>query len=258
MTTKTSTITRIWHGETLPEHGDKYFAVLKDTGIQEYINTKGVRTVKILREDKVDSSHFCIITEWNDLESLISFTGGRVKDAKYYKEDDEYLLEKEKEVLNLRCFPVFGGLKNYAELLDSLFKGGNWVDVSFQEVLKNISYEAAVERRISSRHTIYEIVHHVIQWRLFLLTRLKRKKDPKYPISNDTDWLERQHLNASDWENLKIQFKVFQQELVVYLGQFDDQLLEEKVPERQYDYRYLINGIIQHDYYHLGQIVILS
>ena len=38
----------------------------------------------------------------------------------------------------------------------------------------------------------------------------------------------------------------------------DDQKLKEKVGGRNYDFFYLLHGIIHHDVYHLGQIAILK
>jgi hypothetical protein len=34
----------------------------------------------------------------------------------------------------------------------------------------------------------------------------------------------------------------------------EDAFLEEKVDYRNYNFRFLLNGLVQHDIYHLGQI----
>ena len=47
-------------------------------------------------------------------------------------------------------------------------------------------------------------------------------------------------------------------ELVKELSTKDNDFLNETVPGSEYDYYTLIHGIIQHDIYHAGQIVILK
>ena len=251
-------ITRIWHGKTDIRNGDTYLNILKTTGLKEYLNSNAVKSIKILREDRSNSCHFWLVTEWKDFDSVKIFTGENPTLAKYYRVDDKFLLEKENEVLNLKTYSIYGELSGFVELLETLFRGGNWTDVSFHDVLQGISFEVAVRRKMPNRNTIFEILHHVIQWRLFLLTRLKRRIKPDCPLHNSVDWPVQRNLTHEDWKNLKVQFNVFHREIIFHLRHSDDELLAEIVPDRQYNYRHLINGIIQHDHYHLGQIVLLN
>jgi len=45
---------------------------------------------------------------------------------------------------------------------------------------------------------------------------------------------------------------------VEVLQQQQDSLLIERVPERDYNFRKLLYGIVQHDIYHLGQIAYIT
>jgi uncharacterized damage-inducible protein DinB len=49
-----------------------------------------------------------------------------------------------------------------------------------------------------------------------------------------------------------------QERLLAVLQQQDDSILNNVVKERNYNYRKLITGVIQHDIYHLGQIAYLN
>jgi len=42
--------------------------------------------------------------------------------------------------------------------------------------------------------------------------------------------------------------------LVTLMDNLTDALLGKQVADREYNYRFLLNGIVQHDIYHLGQI----
>ena len=49
-----------------------------------------------------------------------------------------------------------------------------------------------------------------------------------------------------------------QEALIHELSERNDSLLDEQVPGRSYNFYVLLQGIIQHDIYHLGQMVFLK
>ena len=49
-------------------------------------------------------SHFLLVTLWDSIESVKKFAGDHPEIAKYYPEDDEFLLEKEKYVSMYEVF----------------------------------------------------------------------------------------------------------------------------------------------------------
>ncbi len=78
------------------------------------------------------------------------------------------------------------------------------------------------------------------------------------PASFDRmDWIV---INPSvhSWENGLDQFKFIFKRLIILLEKKDDSLLEEKVQLRQFNFRFLLHGLIQHTVYHLGQIAYLN
>ena len=97
-------ITRIWHGRTRAEHADEYLDILESSGIADYAKTEGNLSVKILRRIEGDVCHFWTVTEWDSVESIKKFAGNDLEKAKYYPEDDEYLLEFEPTVIHCETF----------------------------------------------------------------------------------------------------------------------------------------------------------
>ena len=97
-------ITRIWHGKTKAKHANSYLKFLKETGLKEYLATKGIASAKILRRVEGDVCHFCTVSEWVDLESIKRFAGDEYEKARYYSEDNEYLLEFEETVEHYETF----------------------------------------------------------------------------------------------------------------------------------------------------------
>jgi hypothetical protein len=55
------------------------------------------------------------------------------------------------------------------------------------------------------------------------------------------------------------QLKATHNKIVEMLNQkTDDNYLSDIVPLRKYNFRYLLNGLVQHNIYHLGQVAYLK
>jgi heme-degrading monooxygenase HmoA len=98
------TITRIWHGVTKAEDSEVYLQYLQETGIADYKNTGGNLGVQILRRVENDKCHFWTISRWNSIESIKKFAGEDYERARYYREDEKYLLEFEPNVVHCETF----------------------------------------------------------------------------------------------------------------------------------------------------------
>jgi uncharacterized damage-inducible protein DinB len=72
------------------------------------------------------------------------------------------------------------------------------------------------------------------------------------------DWRTLDETNKNLWHEGLKKLAVLHNELVEVLQQQQDSLLTQTVPERTYNFRTLLYGIVQHDIYHLGQIAYLT
>ena len=97
-------ITRIWHGTTKAEHADEYLEFLIKTGVADYKKTDGNLSVEILRRIEDDVCHFWTVTKWDSVENIKKFAGEDYEKAKYYEEDNKYLLEFEPNVIHCETF----------------------------------------------------------------------------------------------------------------------------------------------------------
>jgi heme-degrading monooxygenase HmoA len=88
-------ILRMWHGKTARDKADAYEKFLIDRAIPDYQSISGNLDVSILRRDEGNVSHFLTITHWTSEEAIRMFAGDDVLKAKYYPQDQEYLLEFE-------------------------------------------------------------------------------------------------------------------------------------------------------------------
>ncbi len=86
---------RLWHGAVPADRADAYHDVLLQTGVPDYRTTPGNRGVHVLWRTEGDLAHVQVLTLWDDLDAVRAFAGDDVERARYYPEDDPFLVEKE-------------------------------------------------------------------------------------------------------------------------------------------------------------------
>ena len=91
-------IARSWHGRVPAARADEYFDYLNRTGLADYQATPGNRAVLVERWVEGDAAHFLITTLWDSVDAIKKFAGEDYEVARYYDEDDDFLLEREPRV----------------------------------------------------------------------------------------------------------------------------------------------------------------
>ena len=97
-------IARIWNGKTRIEDFEEYTEFMKSRAIPDYKKTKGFVKLIFLRTTNDDIGHFKLITFWENLEVIKNFAGQDFEKAKYYPEDEKFLLEFEEKVTHYEVF----------------------------------------------------------------------------------------------------------------------------------------------------------
>ena len=90
------TIMRLWHGEVAIEKADEYEKFMIERAAPDYSSVEGLLSLSFQRKDEDTKAHFLLVTTWDSMESIRKFAGSEPELAKYYPEDDNFLLEKEK------------------------------------------------------------------------------------------------------------------------------------------------------------------
>src|SRR5215510_11508039 len=93
-------ITRMWHGRVPAAKAKEYRDFLNARAILDYQSVPGNLSVHILERTEGDITHFITLTFWKDLDSIRAFAGEDVEAAKYYPEDNDFLLEFEPRVVH--------------------------------------------------------------------------------------------------------------------------------------------------------------
>jgi heme-degrading monooxygenase HmoA len=88
-------IARIWHGRTDASKADEYAQFTIERATPDYGSVDGLQKLYFLRRIDGDVAHFVLVTLWDSMDSVKEFAGQDAEKAKYYPEDDAFLLEKE-------------------------------------------------------------------------------------------------------------------------------------------------------------------
>ena len=95
---------RLWHGRVAIEKADEYEKFLLERAVPDYSSVDGLLKLYFQRRDEDTVAHFLLVTIWDSMESVKKFAGPEPELAKYYPEDDDFLLEKEKHSALYRVF----------------------------------------------------------------------------------------------------------------------------------------------------------
>lgn len=144
------------------------------------------------------------------------------------------------------------------EKMDKVYREDPWYGDSFKSVLKKIDSKTAFIRVGRNTHTIAELVAHIIGWREFVLARLRGDRKFRMIQNISFNWRRIDENEETAWKNLLDALDRNQKDVITTLNKSDDDILSMPVYRKKYNMEFLIEGQIQHDLYHLGQISLLS
>jgi uncharacterized damage-inducible protein DinB len=144
-------------------------------------------------------------------------------------------------------------IKKYIHQIQQAYYGDNWLDEDMEKKLRKVNEENAFIKPDGYIHSIAEIVSHLVEWRREQIERLQFGRRAKLMMDSENNWRSNESLKKGGWAYLKEQLDNTQNDLIALLETKDDGFLESKW-SGEYDFDYLVVGLVQHDIYHLGQI----
>ena len=105
-----------------------------------------------------------------------------------------------------------------------------------------------------------EIISHLTLWRSEAILKIKTGKGSKTDDCPE-NWLNNEELKKVGWKSIKSSYDETLSELIGLLDAINDDFLDKEYYDTDfkgdYTYEWLLNGMVQHDAYHLGQIGIV-
>lgn len=142
---------------------------------------------------------------------------------------------------------------NLIRQLESSYNGRPWYGESLLQKLEGIGPKEAFAVPVTGVHSVAQITAHILVWRRVLAERLKGEPGFKVEIDSAADWPSTAALQEKGWSRILAELADNQRELISLLSSAPDDL-PETVFSGSSTYRELIEGILQHDVYHIGQI----
>ena len=139
-------------------------------------------------------------------------------------------------------------LTSITRQLRGLYDGANWVAENLSKRLGALTEVEAFTVPTGHSTSIAQQLLHMAAWRQFVIEQLK--KNEGFDVNTAAaDWPTPQQ-----WPATLAAFAVTQTELLTQLEQFDIGRWHAKVPGRAYNFGFMLQGVIHHDFYHYGQI----
>jgi uncharacterized damage-inducible protein DinB len=141
-------------------------------------------------------------------------------------------------------------VQKLGDILRHTFEKNAWHGLAVMEVLNSMD-ERIVYKKFNSTHSIIELVAHMTAWRTFVIEELSGNIE--YKVSEEMNFPV-----IKSWQEAVDGLVASQEKLLTSLEKFPDERLSEVVPNRPYKFFTILHGIVHHDLYHLGQIVLIK
>jgi uncharacterized damage-inducible protein DinB len=144
-------------------------------------------------------------------------------------------------------------IEKLTSLLRKTFNANAWHGPAVKEVLHDVTPELSL-KRLNNTHSIIELVTHMTSWRIFVIEKLQGNE--QYTVSDELNFPK-----TTDWVRAVADLDASQSRLLAAIEKFPLEKLSELVPpsdKYKYTYYTLIHGIINHDLYHTGQIMLIK
>lgn len=143
-----------------------------------------------------------------------------------------------------------------ANRLSEVLLSGRWIaNTNFREQIESITLEQATQK-IQNLNTIADLTFHINYYLQGILNAFATSKlEIRDKFSFDTPTIT----SAEDWENLVQQFIKNANTFVASIGILDDEALKKPFFDERYGtLERNIEGVIEHSYYHLGQVSLIK
>lgn len=143
-----------------------------------------------------------------------------------------------------------------ASRLEEVFINGTWiVNTNYKAQLQKLSWEKATEK-IAGPNSIAALTFHI---NYYLNGILEAFKTGELTIKDQYSFDVKPINNQNEWNNLVETLLTNAERFIVAVSQMNDEILNSDFFDKKYGTYYRnIEGVIEHSYYHLGQITLIN
>ena len=141
--------------------------------------------------------------------------------------------------------------------IENTLSGQPWFGRGVFELLNEIAESKVDVKPNAESHSLIELLWHMITWAEFTLAILEGRSINDLKTIEENDWRPIDP-GKHTWKDGKEQLKSIHKNITGLLSLKDDSFLSDMVPTRSFNFRFMLNGLIQHNIYHAGQIAYLK
>ena len=149
-------------------------------------------------------------------------------------------------------------IKNLVEKYQKVYNSAPWYGDSIVRILKNVNPKIVFIKAGEKSHSIAELVAHTIGWRDIVFNQIQGNRKFRLTQKDTFNWERFDKNEKTAWKSLLKELDKNQKKIISFLAKKDDEFLNSKAPKKKRTNEFLIEGVIQHDVYHLGQIALLN
>jgi len=133
---------------------------------------------------------------------------------------------------------------------------GHWIaNTNYKEQILSVSWQKAIQK-VDKLNTIAALTYHV---NYYLAGLLDAFENGRLEISDKFSFDLPQINSEADWNKLVTQFLNNSEKFAAKVEQMDDSAFDKPFVNEKYgSYLRNIEGVIEHSYYHLGQISLIK
>ena len=148
-------------------------------------------------------------------------------------------------------------INNYITEFETIYSGEPWYGKSLMAVINDADPKNVFKKQKETGHSAYEITSHLYAWRDLLVKRLNGDTTSSIEVNSKDDWpVLPKKQSADTWKELVKKLEKNQHELIEALPKWNNGSLDKDFAGTNYSLRTFLNGQIQHDIYHIGQIAL--
>jgi uncharacterized damage-inducible protein DinB len=148
-------------------------------------------------------------------------------------------------------------IKSLISSFKNVLSNEPWYGKSVYTILEEAGTGDVYYKPDQTSHSMIEILFHMNTWAEYALSIIKHEEPDKSKAIEALDW---RTINPAEhnWEKGFAQFKSVNEKIIELLNTKDDLFLGQNLQDKNYNFRFLLNGLIQHHIYHAGQIAYIK
>ena len=140
------------------------------------------------------------------------------------------------------------------KLFANLQHGECWIGTNFKQVLHGVGASQAQKKITEETNSTWQLVAHITYWRTAVVNRLTGSdNEPAF-----FDFLLPENCNEENWKQALRDFESAYHLLRNTISNFNIENLNKPSPRKGQTFYELMMGCLQHDAYHLGQLMLLK